>query len=118
MLCRSANLPHLNPKNLSPGWKQRRGPDVLPCLSNGDHRAPAIVCGRIPVRSLRAAFLLQLLVGFPVAGYCPFLDAGQLSPAFQCERVSANPLSLNGDRDAGDDLLVAARISSCVLPLV
>ena len=71
--------------------RQSESADVLPRLSSRDHRAAAAVGGRVPARSLRSAFLLQLLVGFAVAGDRSLLDAGQLPPTLAGECLSGKP---------------------------
>ena len=93
-------------------------PDVLPRLSSRDHRAAAAVGRGVSARSLRAAVLLQLLVGLAVADHRSLLDSRQLPPTAAGECLLANPVALHVDRGPGDDLLAAARLSAGLLPLV
>src|SRR5258707_1020996 len=107
-----------------PGFSSRKpgnhrgGPDVFPRLSRRHNRATLAMGGRIPARPLRASFLLQLLVSFAVASDCPLVDARQLPPAFRRECLLADAVSLHVDCGARYDLLIAARLSAGLLPLV
>src|ERR1700693_5852124 len=101
-----------------PSSSPRNESDVLPRLSSRDHAPTFGVGRRVPARSLRTSFLLQLLVGFAVAGDCALLDVGQLSPAPSGQCLLADSVSLDMDRRASHDLLAAAWLSPGLLPFV
>src|SRR6476659_789517 len=92
--------------------------DVLPRLQVGRDAAAAAVGHNLPLGALRAAVLLQLLVGDAGASHRPSLEPAELSPTAAHAGVSANPAALGRDCRAGDAAGRAARISAGVFSVV
>src|SRR5207244_1443048 len=104
--------PSANPK------KRKEASDVLPRLPNCDHSATSIMGCCLFADSLRAAVLFQLLVSFSGADHRAFLDSRQLPRTAASERLLSNPVSFHVDCGSGNALLVAAWLSSGVLPVI
>src|ERR1700693_295870 len=98
--------------------KRKRASDVLSCLPNCDPSATSTMGFFLPAGSVRAVVLFQLLVSFSGADHRSFLDFRQLPRTAARERIFSNFVSFDVDRSSGNAVLVAARLSAGVLPLV
>src|SRR5215467_1044809 len=97
---------------------QERKPDVLSRLPSRDQRSTAVVGSDFPGSAVLSAFLLQLLVGVFDATDCPHVGIAELPRTLTGQCLSADAVSIDVDRGAGDDLLSTARISAGVLSVV